>query len=287
MGEIADALKKSRARLSRTPEVEAPKSESDPGSHAEALRRSRAESADLGDAGSPVAPIQPAVFSGHYIRVESHRHLAVHILSAMKAFSTRSLAVVSGLRNEGKTTVACNLAAAMASLANERDVAIVDLDLRNPNVHRWLGLRPRLGVESFLQGEAELKDVCIRLENPDLDVYPAVISQRMAHELLVTPTFGSLIRHLEATYRTVLVDTPPCLMVPDASLIMQQISACTLVARVGQSRVRRLRDALETLPAERQLGTILNGTTLPSHRRDYEYYAAEETDDEVDQSEES
>ena len=76
-------------------------------------------------------------------------------------------------------------------------------------------------------------------------------------------------------------------MVPDANLIMRKVSAYTMVARVGESRVRRLRDALETLPAERQLGTILNGIALPSHHRGYDYYQTDETDDEADQSQES
>lgn len=293
MGEIADALKKSQvdAGANRGTDPPAPQPERDPsshpGPHAEAQRRSLG-TADAVDAPSTEAPpIQPADFPAEHVDVEAHRHLAVRIRAALESRSARTVAVVSGLRNEGKTTVTCNLASAMASMASEREVAIIDLDLRNPTLHRWLGVKPEIGLESFLLGDVKLSDVCIRLSDPNLDVFPALLPQRAAHELLVTPLFEELIRQLESRYRTVVIDTPPCLTVPDAVLIMRQVATCTLVARVGESRLHRLQDAIEQLPAERQLGTVLNCSPTPSHRKEYDYYYGRQTGEDADPSQES
>ncbi len=87
------------------------------------------------------------------------------------------------------------------------------------------------------------------------------------------------MRYLESRYRVVILDTPPCLMLPDANLIMRQAAACSVVVRAGESRVGRLREALDSLPANQTMGTILNCASLPSHRRQYDYYQMEEDKD--------
>lgn len=286
MGEIADALKKSKAAKGResssdsstSSRTEVPR-ESDPGSYHEALLRSNQTSGGLATTDESELEVVEADLPTRSINIEAHRHLAVAVRSRLERVSARSMAVVSALRNEGKTTVACNLAAALASLAGEREVALVDLDLRNPSVRRCLGIRPTIGVESFLLGKATVDEVCTHLAEPSLDVFPGLVAQRNAHELLVTPLFESLIRHLVSRYRLVVLDTPPCLILPDANLIMRQVDTCTMVVRSGESRVNRLTEALEALPSDRQLGTILNCASVPSHRRKYEYYEMEPEED--------
>ena len=292
MGEIADALKKSKSDKGRKREdVPGPASpdkpeERDPGSYHDAMKLTDRSSGRIGLSNETDLELTPSRFSPRHIDIEAHRHLAVAVRSSLEKISARSLAVVSALRNEGKTTVACNLAAALASLTGEREVALVDLDLRNPTVRRCLGLRPKIGLESFLLGQGGVEETCIHLKDPNLDVYPALVGQRNAHELLVTPLFESMIHYLESRYRLVLFDTPPCLMLPDSNLILQRVAAYAVVVRAGESRVNRLREALHMLPEDRQLGAILNGVHVPSHRRDYEYYQSEE-DSHLDDVEET
>src|SRR5690606_32764743 len=63
---------------------------------------------------------------------EMFRHLAIRVRRELEARNTRTIAVVSAQRAEGKTTMSCNLALALASLGDRRAIALVDLDLRNP-----------------------------------------------------------------------------------------------------------------------------------------------------------
>jgi Mrp family chromosome partitioning ATPase len=61
---------------------------------------------------------------------ESCRHLALRIRSELERRSAASVVITSALRGEGKSTLSCDLALAMASLSRGPSVALVDLDLR-------------------------------------------------------------------------------------------------------------------------------------------------------------
>jgi Mrp family chromosome partitioning ATPase len=135
-----------------------------------------------------------------------------------------------------------------------------------------------VGIEQALAGERSLSEVCIHIEKPAIDVFPAARPHESAHELLVQPSFASLLRELERRYATVILDTPPVLLVPDASLILDRVGAYIAVARSGETRERTLRSMAELLPPDRFLGTVLNEGPLPTHRRQYRYYSGDSRD---------
>jgi len=208
----------------------------------------------------------------HTPNAELCRHLALRIRERLDQMQVSSLAIVSPLRNDGKTTVACNLALALASLSPGRDTAIVDLDLRNPSVARRLGLHVDRGVEGVLKGAHKLEDVGRYVPHLNLDVYPALEPQASAHEILIGDRMHALVRELEQRYTTVVFDTPPTLLVPDSTLLLKSAGACVAVAHAGQTRLRSFRSMVEMLPPRKLIGKVLNGTSLPRHQRDYYYY---------------
>jgi len=183
-----------------------------------------------------------------------------------------SVAIVSAERGDGKTTVACNVAIALATLSREREVALVDLDLRRPAVVKSLSVPHEAGVEEVLLGRAELDAVRVSVHQPAIDVFPVVTPQDAAHELIVLPQMAALIAELERRYATVVVDTPPAPLVPDAALILRHVAACAAVVRAGKTRARSLKRLLDCLPRERLIGWILNGERATTFGyRDYYY----------------
>lgn len=287
MGEIADALK--RSRTEREPrDAETQRSGPEASTHAPpgraellaALRESADEAASAPAAPSPPeaprlreeTPLQELdeASLASFGKVDLHRQLALQVATQLEQRGSRTLAVVSALRDEGKTTVACTIAMALASVTAQRSVALVDLDLRNPSVARRLGIATSVGIERFLLGRARLDEVRASIRDPQLDVFPSVDPQRSAHELLARPQLSEMIRQLEARYQTVIIDTPPTLIVPDSSLILKSVSSCITVARAGTSRVRRFQEMLEILPAEAIVGKVLNCAAIPN--RDAGYY---------------
>jgi Mrp family chromosome partitioning ATPase len=203
---------------------------------------------------------------------ECFRHLALKVRAELERRSLRSVAITGPLRSEGKTTIACNLALALASISRGREVALVDLDLRHPCVAADLQIPVSVGIEEVLLGKRALSEVCVHIDKPAVDVFPAARPHESAHELLVQPGFASLLHELERRYSTVILDTPPVLLVPDTSLILDRVSAYIAVARSGETRQRTLKSMAELLPRERFLGTVLNEGSLPTHRKQYRYY---------------
>jgi protein-tyrosine kinase len=282
VGEISEALERAKADGSERP----PRRRR--GEHASAAeaRRAAGQTEELAppapDAAAAAVPgatplraVESALIDGDHPRAELCRHLAHRVLSEMERRQAHSVAVVSPLRGEGKSTIACNLAIALASLSRGGEVALVDLDLRRPTIASKLGLSARVGVEAVLQGRAPLADARVGIEDPSFDVYPSVEAQRSAHELIVLPRFATLIGELKKRYATVVVDTPPVLLVPDANLILRHVECCIPLARAGVTRVRTYRNMVDLLPRARILGGLLNGSRAPSHARDYYYYYGE------------
>lgn len=284
MGEITDALR--RAQENR-PAADAEKPDREPPVFPSGRVRAR------GDRFTPLSPSEQhceiseerggADFAARAVAIdrrgpiaESCRHLALRVRSELDRRRLRSLAIVGPLRNEGKTTLACDLALALASVSKSREVALVDLDLRRPSVARALGAEVKHGVDEYLKGETPLADVRVSIDRPALDIFPVRRPQQSAHEILVGPAFGKLVEELEQTYTTVVYDTPPALLVPDVSLILRHVGAYAVVARVGKTRKRAFRHMLGLLPKDRLIGSILNEGPLPTHARHYGYYADDE-----------
>ena len=175
------------------------------------------------------------------------------------------MAIVSALRGDGKTTTSCNLALSLASLDTHRRVAVVDLDLRRACLGRVLGIDFSVGVEDVLAGRVPLEDARVPIDHLALDVFPAKVPQRAAHEILTSRHLSSFITALERLYDTVILDTPPVLLVPDTRLILEHVPVCVPVARAGRTRVRSFREMLDALPTGKILSTLLNGARTSSY----------------------
>lgn len=203
---------------------------------------------------------------------ESARHLALRVRSELEKRGAHSVAVVSALHSEGKTTISGNLAMALCSLSPNRSVALLDLDLRKPSLERSLGLEVRAGIDDVILGEATLAEACISFEKPPLDVYPVRQPRNAAHELLVKPTLEAALRELERRYEYVVIDTAPVLLVPDTPILMRHMPACVAVARAGHTRSQAFERMCELLPAGKLIGAVLDEGRLPTDAAGYRYY---------------
>jgi Mrp family chromosome partitioning ATPase len=255
MGEIADALRRARSqRFAGAPQ---------PGLRGlfAPVPASRATAAEAPQPGLSIHSVEPqntAIILEQGPDAEACRHLALRLRTALDERRARSVAIVSAERGDGKTTVACDVAIALASLSREREVALVDLDLRKPAIVKSLSIPHSYGIEEVLLGRAPLDSVRVSVQQPAIDIYPVVTPQDAAHELLVLPQMSALIADLERRYATVVVDTPPAPLVPDATLILRHVATCAPVVRAGKTRARSARRLLECLPRDRLVGWILN-----------------------------
>lgn len=198
---------------------------------------------------------------------ESFRRFALQVHRRLQERRARTLFVTSGVRREGKTTVACNLALALASMGSAGRVALVDLDLRGPRVASALGVTCRVGFDVVIRGEAELGSARLRVESPGLDLYLVPRSVAAAYELLAEDAFGAALLALRSDYDTVVIDTPPVLLFPDTEFIAGHVDAGVAVVRSGVTARSAFRPVLDAFPREKLLGVFLNGAARPRYAR--------------------
>jgi Mrp family chromosome partitioning ATPase len=283
MGEISEALRRARSE-GKTPAsdpvaIEPPRPLSPAESRFPDAGAAPAPGAPRGERHDSLSRTREGLWSPRALFVEDHgpaaesaRHLALRVRAELDRRRARSVAVVSALHDEGKTTIAGNLALALCSLSQHRSVALVDLDLRRPSLARALGLSVGVGIDDVIGGGAALADACIAFENPSLDVYLVRKAQPAAHEVLVRSSLDTTLRELERRYEVVVIDTPPVLLVPDTPILLERLPACLAVARAGRSRSRAFQRMCALLPPGKLIGAVLDEGRLPTDAASYRYY---------------
>ena len=233
---------------------------------------------DITRLGLPFLALIPTVRAGrHRPALQGHNDFseAIRSLRTSIALSTRQggsiVLVTSAQPLEGKTTTACNLAAALAY--GGAKVLLIDADMRRPGVHRNFGLDNRCGLSELLSGQAHLKDAVQRLAEPDLWIMCAGSTPPNPSELLASGRMEALLGQVQnGPFDWVIVDTPPVLAVTDASILTQWVSGVAFVVGSEMTRRRLAERAIETLAAGRPriLGAVLNRVDVSRNKY---YYA--------------
>jgi capsular exopolysaccharide synthesis family protein len=189
----------------------------------------------------------------------------------------RTLLVTSSAPTEGKTTVACGIAIAMAQAGHR--VCIIDCDLRRPRIHRVLGRPGSTGVTSVLVGEASLDDVVKPAhvgpggaEIPNLWCVPAGTPPPNPADLLHSAAFKKLLKELGQRFDRVIVDSPPLAAVTDSAIISTLVDATVFVVRAQATSWQLARQGLRSLRDVDSpiAGAVLNAVDFT--KGDYSYY---------------
>ncbi len=143
-----------------------------------------------------------------------------------------SLLIASPGAGDGKTTVAMNLAAAMARA--QMDVVLVDADLRRLPIAARLDASGRHGLGSVLLEEVELDDAIesVDVEGASLRILSGGAPVADPPALLGSKRMRNLMSELESEADVVVVDTPPILPVSDAIPLLGEVSGVLLVGRL-------------------------------------------------------
>lgn len=189
----------------------------------------------------------------------AYKMLRTQVLQRMTARNWNALAITSPAPADGKTLTAINLA---ISLARElhHTVLLVDMDLRNPSIHRYFGIQVEKGIGDYLLHQAPLEEV---LFNPGIErlvILPGRAPVQNSSELLASPQMGALVQQLKSRYpsRIVLFDLPPVLSADDALSFAPFVDAFLLVLRDSKSTRAELEHAMEILKDATLIGTVLN-----------------------------
>ena len=167
--------------------------------------------------------------------------------------------VTSPNPGDGKTTLAANLAVAMAD--SGKRVLLLEADFRRPRVHRYFALDNTVGVTAIITGDAEIPDAIQPTAIRNLWAMPCGPRPNNPSDLLTSPRFKEMIDTLRDQHDFVIIDTPPILAVMDASVVAPRVDAVLMVVRLtkhardGASRATEMLGAL----GARILGVVVNG----------------------------
>jgi polysaccharide biosynthesis transport protein len=209
---------------------------------------------------------------------EAIRALRMNVLFSMSQDGACTLAVTSTGPNEGKTTVASNLAIAFA-LSGHR-VLLIDADMRRPSVHHLFDLNQEPGLSNVLVGNAKASEAMRKTDVAGLWMLPSGRVPPNPAELLGLQRFEDLLQSLGDQFDTIILDTPPVMAVSDPSVIASIVSGVLFVVGADMTGRRPARTALEQLERGRAriLGAILNRVQLEKHSYYYSrYYRREYT----------
>ncbi len=188
-----------------------------------------------------------------------YRLLRSQVLQRMKKMNMNTLAVTGGRQGDGATTTAANLAISIALDVNQT-VLLVDLNVREPGIHKKFGLSPTSGIEDYLRGACDLKDCLLNPGMARMVVLPARLSKDDAADLVVSPRMTALTRELRSRYadRIIIFDMPPLLESGETLGFLPTVDAVLFVARSGRTTKEELARASELLKGYPVIGTMLN-----------------------------
>jgi exopolysaccharide/PEP-CTERM locus tyrosine autokinase len=182
--------------------------------------------------------------------------------------------VTSAVPGEGKTYTATNLALAFAQ---ERDytVLLVDCDVTKQGVSRLLGIeRRRPDFTDLLASEnMPIEDALLRTDVPGLVVLPAGKPHEYITEMVASQRMEFLVNEFATRYsdRIVVMDAPPMISTPEASVLAGLVGQIVFVIEAGKTPYAIVRDALDMLPTNKAIGLVLNKSESISNRGGYYY----------------
>ena len=188
---------------------------------------------------------------------ESYRSLRTALQFSTTEGVPKSLLITSATPFEGKSTTALVLGQNFAQLG--RRVLLIDADLRNPSLHKLVGLDNSAGLSNCLAGTVKVPEL---IHETSVEGLSVLLSGRLPPnpaELLAGPRFGSLLASACQKYDQVIIDGPPVMGLADAPIIANQAGGTLLVIEFGSARMGVVRVSLKRLAAARVqlLGALL------------------------------
>lgn len=211
-----------------------------------------------------------SVGSEESLGAEKFRFLAVRLRQLRQTRPLKKILITSTIPQEGKSTVAANLACTLARRKSHKTL-LIEGDLRRPTVADKFGLGPVPGLSEWLRGETESKNI-YRLEALGLWVLPAGTAPENALELMQSGKLSPLMEELTASFDWIVIDSPPVLPLADTSLWARLSDGILLVTRKGVTEKQQLQRGLEALERSKLLGAVVNGSTDAVHSDYYQRY---------------
>jgi succinoglycan biosynthesis transport protein ExoP len=202
---------------------------------------------------------------------ESYRNLrSALFFLATEGERPKVMLITSASPNEGKSTIAANLARTLALSGSS--VLLVDGDLRKGQLDSLLNMQSEPGLSELLNQTHEPDKVIQRDSISNFAFISSGARFCNPGDLFLSSGLDQLLARWRREYDFVLIDSSPLFVADDASCLAAKVDSTLFVVRRGYSSARAVSEALDLL-AQRQakvMGVIFNGADASA--RSYYYY---------------
>lgn len=170
----------------------------------------------------------------------------------------KTLLITSPLPNEGKTTTAINLAISM--VREGKQVLLMDTDFPNSKMSKIFGMSDSIGIANILAEGVTIAEAVQNTDVEGLSILASGPSPPDPGQMIESRKMGQLIRDVTVQYDSIILDSPPMLLVNDAAVLAGHVDALILILESGKTTARALSQVGDFLAqANIQLsGIVLN-----------------------------
>lgn len=206
---------------------------------------------------------------------ESIRAIRLSIQRSLRVRPAQIILVTSAVNNEGKTTIAVNLAQSFAALGAR--TLLIDCDLRNPETSRSFCPRATTGLLEVALDYQPIERAILTDRGTGLSILPAPANSYSDEttELMFSGRIESILSELRQHFDLIVLDSPPIVPLVDGRALAEHADQILLTVAWDQTPVEASRHALDLLAPvrDRILGTVLTKVDL-SRLRFYDYYSS-------------
>ncbi len=185
------------------------------------------------------------------------RFLRMRLRELKASVSIQKLLITSPLPQDGKSTIALNLATSLSEEGKHR-VLVIEADLYRPTLAQRLHLPIRPGLGECLEKNLDPLLALRHLEPLGWYLLEAGTNRANPTELLQSEPLDKLLKRLSPFFEWILIDTPPVIPLIDAVYLSRHVDASLLVVRAGYTPQESVKEALEAIGQKHVLGIVFN-----------------------------
>jgi capsular exopolysaccharide synthesis family protein len=201
---------------------------------------------------------------------EAYRTLRTNIQFSGIDKTLKSIVITSSIAEEGKTTIAINLAYSISQ--SDKKVILIDCDLRKPKIHKVLDLQNLYGLTTVLVESIDYKMFIESINEDKLDILTSGPIPPNPSELLGSKRMQIFLEKVKEDYDMVILDSPPAGLVTDAAILSTIVDGTILVCAAGKTEIdaiKATKAALDKVNAN-IIGVVMN--KVPIKKSEYYSY---------------
>ncbi len=203
----------------------------------------------------------------HSFSAEQFRKVKTYI--SLLSPPIRTILITSAIPQEGKSTIAMNLALAFAQEKQGKTI-LINADLRMSNTYHFQSA----GLADYLSGQASGEEILLYFAEQNLTLIPAGTPSSMASDLIGSPQMSELLENLRKQEENayILIDSPPILLASEPRILSRFVDGILLVVMADRAPQRAIRKAVDSIGREKIIGVIFNQINLKPAKYYSKYY---------------